>query len=175
MVTPQWVPLTAKHWSYIPVFLDSTQVFTGPAKTSIWTMYVCALYPIPQLYIQTDHKLACWYCFKRFQMEIKKKFMFSHNFLSPLLSLCTLTTAWFQGYASRTEPCFLPSRSLCNDEWFVMEILCDLSTMCLLSCYVNAPLWIYRKLNWQTVLLYFLVTIRYKWLQVPRLVIELSC
>jgi len=41
----------------------------GNTETSIRKMlyffriYVCTFYPIPQLHIQSEHKLACYYCF----------------------------------------------------------------------------------------------------------------
>jgi hypothetical protein len=53
------------QWNLDFTFLDSTHVFISPAKTSTSAMlnfpgiYVCAFYPIPQLYVQIEHKLAC--------------------------------------------------------------------------------------------------------------------
>jgi hypothetical protein len=86
---------TVKPGFYVPwiyIFLDSTHILIGPAKTSIRAMlnfpgiYVCAFCPIPRLYVQTEHKLACSWCFKYFQLEFrKKKMIFSYNFLSSLL------------------------------------------------------------------------------------------
>jgi hypothetical protein len=36
-------------------------------------IYICAFYPIPRLYVQIEHKLACCSHFKYFQLEIRKK------------------------------------------------------------------------------------------------------
>jgi hypothetical protein len=83
-------------------------------------IYVYAFYPIPRLYIQIEYKLACCCRFKYFQLEIRKKNWFS--VLSPLLSSRMLTILWLQGSASRAEPCFLPTLSLCSDEWLVMQV-----------------------------------------------------
>jgi hypothetical protein len=121
------VTFSVKPGFYVPwiyVFLDSTHVFIGPAKTAIRAMlnfpgiYICAFYPIPRLYVQSEQKLACCCCFKYFQLEIrKKKLIFSSNFQSPLLSSCTFNILWLQGRASRVEPFFfLPTPSLCSDK-----------------------------------------------------------
>jgi hypothetical protein len=97
-------------------------VFIGPAKTSIRAMlnfpgiYVCAFYPIPRLYVQTEHKSVVAVVLSIFNWKSGKKMIFSYNFLSPLLSSCTLAILWLQGRASRAQLCFLPTPSLRSDE-----------------------------------------------------------
>jgi hypothetical protein len=79
-------------WIY--VFLDSTLVFISLAETSLRAMlnfpgiYVCIFYPIPQLYVQIEHKLACLCRFKYFQLEIRKKNGFSVIISYVLYCLC---------------------------------------------------------------------------------------
>jgi hypothetical protein len=145
---------TVKPGFYVPwiyIFLDSTHILISPTKTSVRAMlnfpgiYVCAFYPIPWLYIQTEHKLACCWCFKYFQLEIRKKKWFSF-IISYLLYCLHVTILWLQG-ASRMQPC-LPMPSLCRDEWrdsslkFHAPSSTPLSSRC-----VGVASWIYCELN----------------------------
>lgn len=85
-------------------------VFVSPVKTAVQTwnflwIYICAFYPVPWLYVQKKHKLACCCCFKYLQLEILGE-KNCHNFIPPLLSLCTVYSGvtWLSYWHWPTAP-----------------------------------------------------------------------
>jgi len=50
-------------------------------------MCVCVFYTFPQLFIQLEHKLAYWCCYKYFQFEVRGEMISSYNFLLSILSV----------------------------------------------------------------------------------------
>lgn len=83
--------------SWIEILLDYTHFFSSvspklPQQDFTW-IYVCASYPVPQLDIQTERKLACCCCIKYLQSDTnKQKMTFSYNSLPLPLTWHTFCT-----------------------------------------------------------------------------------
>lgn len=99
-------------------------------------------------------------------------FFYRYHFLSPLSSLYTLTILWLYDYASREEPCFLPSPSPCRDKRCEMQVTSDHKFHVLIKSML--VLLFESTANWTSKQFCFLVTICCKWPQVPAL-IKLLC
>ena len=118
------------HWSH-QNFHQHNVIFSG-------NTHLCFL-PTPCLHVQTKWEFNCCCASEHIWFEIKKQFIFSHNFLSFLLSLCTLTILWYVLW-----PFSIPTPIPCSDKWLMMQVISDCKfhvLICVSLAFLSAVKW----------------------------------